>query len=155
MLCRVDVYQRFGKWGKKEKKRISPSGGVGARRKKIGYGVATISRLLKIIGLFCKNPYKRDYILQKRSIILRRLLIVATPYGRFFFGLANRETSRIHSYSWYICMFLHYRNTHARIHTRTDTNTCTHKREHKHTNTHTHQTVITHTLCINTCILYM
>jgi len=42
--------------------------------------VATISRLLKIIGLFCKGPYKRDYILQKRPTILRSLLIVATPY---------------------------------------------------------------------------
>ena len=46
-----------------------------------GYGVATISRLLKIIGLFfAKEPYKRDYILQKRPRILRSLLIVATPY---------------------------------------------------------------------------
>jgi len=27
-----------------------------------------------------KEPYKRDYILQKRPIILRSLLIVATPY---------------------------------------------------------------------------
>jgi len=43
-------------------------------------GVATISRLLKIIGLFCKEPYERDYILQKRPIILRSLLIVATTY---------------------------------------------------------------------------
>jgi len=43
------------------------------------YGVATIIRLLKIIGLFCKRAYKRDYILQKRPIILRSLLIVATP----------------------------------------------------------------------------
>jgi len=34
-----------------------------------GYGVATISRLLKIIGLFCKRAYKRDDILQKRPII--------------------------------------------------------------------------------------
>jgi len=42
------------------------------------YGVATISRLLKIIGLFCKEPYKRDDILQKGPIILRGLLIVAT-----------------------------------------------------------------------------
>ena len=49
--------------------------------------MATISRLLEIIGLFCKGgsfvkePYKRDYILQKRRpIILRSLLIVATPY---------------------------------------------------------------------------
>jgi len=94
------------------------------------YGVAMISRLFKIIGLFCKRalskrrysaketyhfkkptnrshimciyvfqdtymspfalftkqtrptkePYKRDDILQKRPIILRSLLIVATPY---------------------------------------------------------------------------
>ena len=43
------------------------------------YRVATISRLLKIIGLFCKEPHKRDYILQKRRTIFRKLLIVATP----------------------------------------------------------------------------
>jgi len=42
------------------------------------YGMATISRLLK--GSFAKDPYKRDYILQKRPTILRRLLRVATPY---------------------------------------------------------------------------
>jgi hypothetical protein len=43
--------------------------------------VATISRLLKIIGLFCaKEPYKRDNFLQKRPIFLRSLLTVATPY---------------------------------------------------------------------------
>ena len=29
---------------------------------------------------FAKEPYKRDYILRKRPIILRSLLIVATPY---------------------------------------------------------------------------
>ena len=28
---------------------------------------------------FAKEPYKRDYILQKRRIILRSLLIIATP----------------------------------------------------------------------------
>ena len=44
------------------------------------YEVATISsRLPKNIGLFCKEPYKRHYILQKRLIILRSLLIVVTP----------------------------------------------------------------------------
>jgi len=42
--------------------------------------VATISRLLKIYVSCAKEPYKRDYILQKRPIILRSLLIVATPY---------------------------------------------------------------------------
>jgi len=30
---------------------------------------------------FVKETYKRDDILQKRPIILRSLLIVATPYG--------------------------------------------------------------------------
>jgi len=36
---------------------------------------------LPIWGFFAKEPYNRDYILQKRPIILRSLLIVATPYG--------------------------------------------------------------------------
>jgi len=45
----------------------------------VSSGVATISRLLKIMISFAKEPYKRDYILQKRPIILRSLLIVATP----------------------------------------------------------------------------
>ena len=56
-------------------------------------GLSTISRLLKIIGLFFKRAlYKRRHfaketyclihraLLQKRPIILRSLLIVATPY---------------------------------------------------------------------------
>jgi len=58
------------------------------------YGVATISRLLKITGLFCrissflqgsfaKELYKRDLYSPKRGIILRSLLIVATPYELF------------------------------------------------------------------------
>jgi len=63
----------------------------------VTYGVATISRLPKNIGLFCKRalwkrlysaketsfakePYERDYILQKRPMFLRSLLIIATPY---------------------------------------------------------------------------
>jgi len=43
------------------------------------YGVATISRLLKLHVSFAKEPYKRDYILQMRFIILRSLLTEATP----------------------------------------------------------------------------
>jgi len=35
---------------------------------------------LKLYVPFAKEPYKRDYILQKRPMILRNLLIVATPY---------------------------------------------------------------------------
>jgi len=34
---------------------------------------------LKLQVSFAKEPYKRDYILPKRPIILRSLLIVATP----------------------------------------------------------------------------
>jgi len=48
--------------------------------KHLRFGLATIGRRLKIISLFCKEPYKRDYSLQKRPIILRSLLIVASPY---------------------------------------------------------------------------
>jgi len=40
-----------------------------------------MSRLLKIIGLFCKRPRQKRLYLQKRPIILRSLLIVATPYS--------------------------------------------------------------------------
>jgi len=35
---------------------------------------------LKLYVSFAKEPYKGDYILQKRPIIWRSLLIVATPY---------------------------------------------------------------------------
>jgi len=44
------------------------------------YGVATISRLLKIIGLFAEYHLFYRALLQKRPIILRSLLIIATPY---------------------------------------------------------------------------
>jgi len=45
------------------------------------YGVATISRLLKIRGLFCRLSSRLFYraLLQKRPIILRSLIIEATP----------------------------------------------------------------------------
>jgi len=42
--------------------------------------VASVSRIDKMTGLFGKETYKRDYILQKRPIIWSILLIVATPY---------------------------------------------------------------------------
>jgi len=35
---------------------------------------------LKLLVSLGEEPYKRDYILQKRPIILRSLLIVVTPY---------------------------------------------------------------------------
>jgi len=49
-------------------------------QKEMRDGVATISRLLKIIGLFCRIPSVYRALLQKRLIILKSLLIVATPY---------------------------------------------------------------------------
>jgi len=36
---------------------------------------------LKLQVSFAKEPYERDHILQKRPIIIRSLLIVATPYA--------------------------------------------------------------------------
>jgi len=47
-----------------------------------GYGVATISRLLKIIGLSVEYRLLYRALLQQRPMILRSLLIVATPYDR-------------------------------------------------------------------------
>jgi len=35
---------------------------------------------LKLCFFFAKEPYKKDYILQKRLIILRSLLILVTPH---------------------------------------------------------------------------
>ena len=43
------------------------------------YEVATISRLLKITGLFCRQSSFLQVSFAKRPIILRSLLIVATP----------------------------------------------------------------------------
>jgi len=54
--------------------------------------------LLRVVGSiklqlsFAKEPYKRDYILQKRPVILRSLLIVATPSP--LFSRDKKETSR-------------------------------------------------------------
>jgi len=67
------------------------------RRITRAYGVAwvaTISRLLKIIDSFAKKPYKRDDILQKRYIILRSLLLVATPYLAHT-RLPSRQNKRV------------------------------------------------------------
>ena len=49
----------------------------------LGYGVATISRLLKIYVSFAKEHCKSDIYSPKRPVILRSLRIVATPYAPF------------------------------------------------------------------------
>ena len=45
---------------------------------------------LKLQVSFAKEPYKRDYILKRRPMILRSLLIVATPY-QIWYSAALRE----------------------------------------------------------------
>ena len=44
------------------------------------HGVGTISRLLKIVGLFSRIKSLLRTLLQKRPVILGSLLIVATQY---------------------------------------------------------------------------
>ena len=74
------------------------------------YGVATISRLLEITVSLAKEPYKRDYILEKRPMILRSLLI-PTPYDQFCHPNVKNSNIRItfnifthliswHAYKW-------------------------------------------------------
>ena len=48
----------------------------------IYHGEALVSRIDKIIGLFCKRDQKRHDILQKRPIIYSILLTIATSYKR-------------------------------------------------------------------------
>jgi len=59
---------------------------------------------LKLQVSFAKEPYQRDYILQKKPMILRSLLIVATPY--IFLHVCERHTP--HQQTHYIqrCVFL-------------------------------------------------
>ena len=69
------------------------------------YGVATIIRLLKIRGLFCKRAYKRDYILQKRPIIVWSLLIIATQQVFYYVRMLQ-----IYVYTFmyvYVCIYIH------------------------------------------------
>jgi len=59
---------------------------------------------LKIEVSFAKEPNKRDYILQKRPIILRSLLTVATPYAREVLSL--RKSMYAHVYR-NICVYVY------------------------------------------------
>jgi len=81
------------------------------------YGVPTISRLLKIIGLFAEYSLFYWALLQKRPMILRSLLIVATPY------------LCLESPVWEVgsdCLRMSH-ETHTHTHT------------HTHSHTHTHE----------------
>jgi len=54
----------------------------------IAWSTPYIMGWLRLVGSsklwvsFAKEPYKRDNILQKRPIIVRSILIVATPYSK-------------------------------------------------------------------------
>jgi len=63
----------------------------------------------KLYVSFAKEPYKTDYILQKRPVILRSLLIVATPY---YICYTHNTTHVIHTllhmlYSQYYICYTH------------------------------------------------
>jgi len=62
------------------------------------HGVATICRLLKITGLFCFAEYRLLYraLLQKRAIILRSLLIVATSCCNTHLVLSHEVITHIY-----------------------------------------------------------
>jgi len=66
---------------------------------------------LKLYVSFAKEPYKQDCILQKRPIIVRSLLIVATPYVPVA----------------YICI-----STHSFSHNHTHAHTLKHPQKHTH-----------------------
>jgi len=55
--------------------------------------VATISRLLKIIGLFCRTSFLLQGSFAKETYNLRSLLIVATPYtlSQLMFGIGRGD----------------------------------------------------------------
>ena len=56
---------------------------------------------LKLQVSFAKESHKRDYILQKRPIILRSLLIVATPYTTSLcHGRSVFKKKKIYYSSW-------------------------------------------------------
>ena len=67
---------------------------------------------LKVQVSFAKEPYKRDDILQKRPIILRRLLIVATPYK----WMRHFTYDQIHSNFRHVGCYLIWRSHFTRMH---------------------------------------
>jgi len=56
---------------------------------------------LQLYVSFAKEPYKRDYILHKRLVILKSLLIVATPYQWHEWVMSTRCRA---SYKRYVCV---------------------------------------------------
>jgi len=106
-----------------------------------GYGVATISRLLKIISLFCKRA------LQKRQYSAKETCNFKEPTNRSH--LIASGPTRAQASEWRILLlfalarvYTHdtrtHTNTHAHTHTHTHTHSHTHTQTHTHAHTHTH-----------------
>ena len=113
------------------------------------YGVATISRLLKIIGPFAEYNLFYRTLLQKRPAILRSLPIVATPYQVKCRILRNSNPK-----PW---MPINQRNAlfFRRVHTQTRARACARSLSHTHTHTHTHAHTHTHTALLEICFEFV
>ena len=109
--------------------------------------MATISRLLKIIGLFCKRA------LQKRRYSAKETYHFKEPTNRshpILFGATSATAcsystrTRTHTYTLSLSLTHTHTHTHAithartRTHTRTHIHIYTHSRAHMHTHTHIH-----------------
>jgi len=78
---------------------------------------------IKVYVSFAKEPYKRDYILQKRPIILSRLLIVATPYvlqNTILYNTCSYVQITYDLYIWYVLcniyILMHMQHVHIHLH---------------------------------------
>jgi len=90
----------------------------------ITYGVATMSRLFKIIDLFCRISSLCRALWQKRPTILRSLLIVATPYMNIHqqSGSPLTESSKVRHDSFIHVLWLIYMCVMTRSYVCHDTN---------------------------------
>jgi len=94
---------------------------------------------LKLQVSFAKEPCKTHYILQKRPIDLRSLLIVAISYEHTgWTSRQGRSDSEVWDWQAYLCMNIHT-CTHVHMYT------CTHVHMLMHTYTHAH----THVWSVN------
>jgi len=80
---------------------------------KYGMGWLRLVGSLKLQVSFAKEPCKRDYILQKRPLILRSLVIVSTPYCNIDARLSNVSRSATSCTMMHLCIsqwpFIHLR----------------------------------------------
>jgi len=80
-----------------------------------GMGWLRLVGSLKLNVSFAKEPYKRDYILQQRPMIVRSLLIVATPYLGITPVMSDTYESN-HTCEWvtsHVRMSQHYSRHHS------------------------------------------